>query len=173
MEDDPPHDIAVTSVSGNALDCDSLLREAVEATLRRHRSPAARISVVLVDDTDMTYLNQRHLSRHEPTDVLAFDLRDELSDVHGDQSAADREAAGIEGPAIDGEIILSVDTAAREAQERGHACKAELALYAVHGTLHLLGYDDDREDSAAAMHEVEDEVLAAIGLGPVYRTDAR
>ena len=121
----------------------------------------------------MTRLNQRHLNRREPTDVLAFDLRDELSAVRRDQSTADREVADIEGPAIDGEIILSVDTAAREAQERGHACKAELALYAVHGTLHLLGYDDDREDSAAAMHEVEDEVLAAIGLGPVYRTKTR
>lgn len=173
MEDDPAYEIAVTSISGGASDCDSLLREAVEEVLRRHRSPAARISVVLVDDTDMTRLNRQHLNRNESTDVLSFDLRDGFSAAHHHQSTADQEAADIEGVAVDGEIILSVDTAAREARERGHACEAELALYAVHGTLHLLGYDDDQEDSAAAMHEVEDEVLAAIGVGPVYRTGAR
>jgi len=172
MENDPAYEIAVTSISGDAPGCDSLLRVAVGETLRRHRSPAARISVVLVDDTEMTHLNRRHLNRDEPTDVLAFDLRDELSPARRNQSTAGQVVADADGPAIDGEIILSVDTAAREARERGHACEVELALYAVHGTLHLLGYDDDRADRAAAMHEVEDEVLAGIGVGPVYRTGA-
>ena len=51
--------------------------------------------------------------------------------------------------------------------------RISLALYAVHGTLHLLGYDDTRQADAARMHDVEDEILTAMGLGAVYRACTR
>ena len=84
--------------------------------------------------------------------MLSFDLRD----------AEDGQ------PAIDGEIVMSVDMAVKQARERGHTPEAELALYAVHGTLHLLGYDDRRKADATRMHEVDDEILSSIGFGAVY-----
>ena len=180
MEDDPAYDIAITVDCGLGIaDCGlgipppastgslidnrqsaiaNLLREAVEATLRRHRTPAAQISVAIVDDGRMAHLNELHLKRDGPTDVLAFDLRD----------PPPAGQAMAPGEPVDGEIIVSVDTAAREANERGHGLDAELALYAVHGTLHLLGYDDRNERDGARMHEIEDEILSAIGVGAVY-----
>jgi probable rRNA maturation factor len=180
MEDDPAYDIAVTVDCRSSIDdrrlrfdectsqrrqvddrqspIDNLLREAIEATLRRHRTPTAQISVALVDDARMADLNRLHLKREGPTDVLAFDLRD----------SPPRDASAAAAEPVDGEIIVSVDTAAREAGKRGHGLGAELALYAVHGTLHLVGYSDRTEDEAARMHEMEEQILSAIGIGAVF-----
>ncbi len=158
MNDDPTYDISVAAVIGNASGCEAGLHEAITATLARHRVAAARISVALVDDNHIAQLNKRYLKREGPTDVLSFDLRD--GDCAGDSS----------GKAVDGEIVVSVDTAAREALRRGHSLDAEVTLYAVHGMLHLLGYSDREERDAARMHEVEDEILTAAGMGAVYRS---
>lgn len=125
------------------------VRRAVRATLRRHDVQSARISVIGVSDKRMARLNQKHLGHRGATDVLTFDLRDGAAEVEG-------------------EIVLSLDTARREAVRRGHAVSSEAALYAVHGVLHLLGYDDHQLRRADKMHRMEDEILTSIGLGPVY-----
>lgn len=162
MEDDPAYQITVTRVTDTESVDDLGLRKAIEATLRRHQSRAARIGVALVDDGRMAELNQRHLRHAGPTDVLTFDLRDGKTGP-----------GGADDPAVEGEIVVSVETAAREAASRGHHLDAELALYVVHGTLHLLGYDDDREEDAAHMHALEDEILAGIGVGTVFRSEPK
>ncbi len=188
MEDDPEYDIVVAPVSGNAPRCETRLREAIQSTLRRHSAPAARISVAVVDDAHIARLNQLYLNQEGATDVLAFDLGDDELGPSRDRQGAVFNPRGCRrrpkthgsqspgfGPAgylsVEGEIVVSADTAAREARGRGHSFEAELALYAVHGTLHLLGYDDDNEQAAARMHELEDEILGAIGVGAVYRTN--
>ena len=140
-------------MSGPAPEGDQHLREAIEATLRRHKVASAQLSVALVDDAGIARLNEIHLGHQRSTDVLAFDLRDD----HG--------AGAGQAPSIDGEIVLSVETATRESRKRGHDVVAEMALYAVHGTLHLLGYDDRGEEEAARMHDQEDEILVSLGLG--------
>ncbi len=157
MEDEPEYDITIARVSGQAGIGGTRLIGAIEGALRRQRVSRAVISVALVDDAEMAHLNKRHLGHEGSTDVLAFNM--------GDDAAGDATRAVIEG-----EIVISVDTAAREADRRKHSLEAELALYAVHGTLHLLGYDDQDEQKAARMHRVEDEVLASAGLGRVYGT---
>lgn len=96
--------------------------------------------------------NERWLDHTGPTDVLTFDL--------GGDAAAGR---------IDGEIIVSRDTARREAALRGHSQGDELCLYVVHGVLHLLGHDDSRSGERSRMHELEDEILTGLGIGAVYR----
>ena len=143
--------------TGEVPKVEAKVRKAIRAALRRHGVVRARISVALVNDAAMARLNRDHLGHNGPTDVLCFDLRDEASEKN----------------TIDGEIVMSVDMAVKQARERGHAVEAELALYAVHGTLHLLGYDDRRKADAAHMHEMEDEILTALGWGPIFtgRTD--
>lgn len=109
------------------------------------------LSVAIVDDARMASLHQQYMNDPSTTDVLTFDLRDQPA-----------------GP-VEGEICICRDEAARRAAERGHELTKELLLYAVHGLLHLLGYDDHDAADHAAMHAKEDELLTRIGVGPVYR----
>ena len=165
MEDDSEFDIAITNLCEAAPNLDRQLQTAIKAVLLRHHAPAAKISVALVDDARIAQLNEVHLHHKGPTDVIAFDLRDD-SDATGDKVRRN-------GTHIEGELVVCVDAARREAKQRGHDINDELALYAVHGTLHLLGYDDQSETDAARMHEMEDDILVSIGVGPVYGGESR
>lgn len=172
MEDDPAYDIAITRVTGSPRGCEARLREAVESTLRRYEVPAARVSVAVVDDAHIARLNKLHLDHEGATDVLAFDLRDDepaAGSIPPPPTADPRGVRPATSLRVDGEIIVSAETAARVARQRGLKFEAELALYVVHGTLHLLGCDDDNEQAAARMHRLEDEILSAMGVGAVYR----
>lgn len=158
MDDDAPHDIAIARIGGKVAGADdrclARIRAAIRETLRRHDVASAHISVGLMDDARIAQLNEHHLGHTGPTDVLTFDLRDDVT------------------APIDGDMAISVETAAREAALRRHDVTAELMLYAIHATLHLLGYRDDTEADAARMHEMEDAVLVSLGVGAVYRARA-
>ncbi|MCH8251365.1 MAG: rRNA maturation RNase YbeY [Planctomycetes bacterium] len=155
MEDESPYDISVALEDGLGPLPASRLVEAIGATLRRHGAPSARVSVAIVGDERIAEINRTHLRHAGPTDAVTFDLRDRPGDP------------------IDGEIVISAETAAREAHRRGHPMDAELMLYAVHGALHLLGFDDASDEEAARMHAMEDEILVDLGVGPVYNGGAR
>jgi probable rRNA maturation factor len=113
----------------------------------------AIISVAVVDDPTMTDLHQRYKSVASTTDVLSFDLRE----THDPQC-----------PRVEGELVICVDEAARQAAQRGRETRLEVLLYAVHGLLHLLGYDDARPSQARDMHRREDELLTEAGFGPLF-----
>lgn len=110
----------------------------------------AAVDVVVVDDTAMAALHEEHCDLPGTTDVLTFDLRDDAA------------------AALEGEIIVCKDEAARQARQRGHEVRVELLLYAVHGLLHLLGEDDHDEAGYQRMHQREDALLTAVGVGPVF-----
>ena len=170
MEDDPDYDISVAGVDGDSAEHDACLVRAVEATLRRHGVTTASISLALVDDRRIADLNKRHLRHDGPTDVLTFDLRDAADAARSFEEGHD--AGFADGASVDGEIVMSLETASREAARRGHALSAELALYAVHGTLHLLGHDDGDQARATRMHSTEDQILQELGLGVIYGSEA-
>ena len=132
----------------------ALLRRAALAALEAEGIVAADLSIAVVDAAEMSRLHKRHLKRHGPTDVLTFDLGSDL-------------VAG----RIDGEIVVCADMARQRAAERSSKlsdAKSELALYVVHGLLHLTGYDDRRPVDFRRMHAREDEILTRIGLGRVF-----
>lgn len=104
----------------------------------------------VVDDAAMGQMHQAFHGDPSPTDVLTFDLRDTPD------------------AAVEGDVALCVDEAARRAAERGHAVRDEVLLYAVHGLLHLLGEDDHSPEDYARMHAREDALLTAIGVGPRF-----
>jgi len=132
------------------------LRLLVAGVLRGEGVSAASISLALVDDPTIHRINREHLNHDWPTDVVSFVLSDE-----GDE-------------ALSGELVVSTETAARVAAEIGAPPWNEVALYVVHGLLHLCGYDDLDEESAAAMRRREDEVLAREGLmNPFRLADSR
>ncbi len=157
MEEDSPYDIQILSRTDSNRADFPLLTKAIRETLSRFDAESASVSVAIVGDREIAELNHKYLNHDGPTDVITFDLKDETG--HGPQ-----------GRSVDGEIVLSAETAGRLAEEKGHPVQAELALYAVHGTLHLLGLDDKKTEDAAKMHQIEDEILTALGLGQVYGT---
>jgi probable rRNA maturation factor len=128
------------------------LRRAVLHTLASEGVAAARIHLVIVDDATIQGLNRRYLSHDEPTDVLTFPQADEGG---GD---------GI----LEGEIVISAQTAARAAPDYRSSVEDEMALYAVHGVLHLLGYDDLETSARARMRSREKTILAELGMDPHY-----
>jgi probable rRNA maturation factor len=106
----------------------------------------AEVTLLLVDDAGIAALHERWLDDPRPTDVITFDL------------------GGDRGTGLQGDIACSVETAVREADGFGWQPRYELAYYAIHGLLHLSGYDDRRGDDRRAMRAREREVCAAIGL---------
>ena len=128
---------------------------------------AGSLSVALVDDPAMCDLHNQFMQDPTTTDVLTFDLSDDDDD--DDDDAADESDAPQDAPAvIDGEVIICVDEAARQAEQIGHELRLELLLYGVHGLLHLLGYDDRDPADFDVMHKKEDQLLVAAGFDPVY-----
>jgi probable rRNA maturation factor len=131
------------------------------AYLRRHLKiahqmlspPLAELSVALVGDSDMAKLHQQFMGIAGPTDVLTFEL---------DHDAKGRVTVG--------EVIVCVPEAARQSKRRGTELKNELLLYALHGMLHLCGFDDRTARGFDRMHRAEDDILTRIGVGPVFRT---
>jgi probable rRNA maturation factor len=91
---------------------------------------AGEVAICLVSDRKMREFNRRYRERDAPTDVLSFP---------GDDTDAIDERRYL------GDIAISVDTAARQARERNHALDRELEVLALHGYLHLLGFDHERD----------------------------
>jgi len=126
---------------------DPRLREAVRDILQRVGVEHAMVSVAVVDDATIQGLNRRYLNHDDPTDVLSFCLERE----------EDR---------LEGEVIVSSETASRQAKRFGWAPEDELLLYVVHGMLHLVGYDDQTPADARSMRTAERECLAHFHLNP-------
>ena len=109
----------------------------------------AELSIVFVSDRRITQLNRNYLSRNRPTDVLSF------SQTEGE--------GGQVNPLILGDVVISTETAAAQAEERGNPFHEELDILLVHGILHLLGYEHTlAEDEAKRMIRTEKQLLKQI-----------
>lgn len=124
------------------------LREGVKRVLTGEGVEQALISIAIVDDATMHRLNKQYLQHDYPTDVLSFVLEDDER--------------------LEGEIIIGADYAAREATTFGWSAADEMLLYAIHGTLHLVGFDDLEPELKTQMRAKEREYLATFGLSPRY-----
>ena len=122
------------------------MRQVVRTVLEGEGEPEAEISLAFVDNPTIHRLNQRYLDHDEPTDVLSFPLSD----------ARAKKLAG--------ELVLGAEVAKEQAARRGHDVQAELALYVIHGLLHLCGYDDKTPEHTAAMRARERHYLRELGL---------
>lgn len=123
------------------------VRAVVEAVFAAEQAGEPDVGVVLVEDEAIHALNREHLEHDEPTDVIAFDYADDPSPDE-----------------LRGEVVASGETAAREAGQRGKDPRHELLLYVAHGTLHLLGWDDDTPDKRHRMNARAGVILEQIGI---------
>ena len=111
----------------------------------------SELSILLVDDDEITQLNRQYLSRDHPTNVLAFPMR-EGQDKHLH-------------PTLLGDVVISAETAEREAQQRDVPLEEEIALLLTHGILHLLGYEhENTPEEAVAMEAAEQKILTRLDL---------
>jgi probable rRNA maturation factor len=118
---------------------------AIQAVLNAQRISAAEISVAVVNDSQIQILNREYLDHDFPTDVLSF-LYDSTE------------------RSLDGELIISTDTARRTAPEHGMHELDELLLYVVHGTLHLVGFRDDTDEARLEMRAQERRHMRQFGV---------
>jgi probable rRNA maturation factor len=128
------------------VDATGLVR-AVECVLAAEGPANCQVHLAVVDDAEIHHINRQFLAHDEPTDVITFVLEQ-------DQQR------------LEGEIIVSADTAARLAADVGWPLEHELTLYSLHGALHLVGYDDLDPDSAQVMRTKEAHYLQLLGIDP-------
>ncbi len=149
------------------------LVSAIEAALVHLGRASWDVSVVLADDALLRALNRPWRGVDESTDVLAFPQvtfanpnRLTLSDADtlGDEEEA-TETSADRPPSTLGDIVISVETAQRQAVEFGHTLEDELLLLSIHALLHLVGYDHMDPPSAARMKDEERRLLNQVG-GP-------
>ncbi|MEW6520309.1 MAG: rRNA maturation RNase YbeY [Thermodesulfobacteriota bacterium] len=129
------------------------MKKTAAALLRHAGRKHCELSILLVDDSRMTELNSTYRGLAGPTNVLSFPM------------AAEPVATA---PQLLGDIVISVETAAREAADCGRSVEDYLCILLVHGLVHLLGYDHERgADDAAAMTAMEKELLCKISAAKV------
>jgi probable rRNA maturation factor len=134
----------------------SHLRRIVRHVMRREGAPKrSEISVALVNDAAVRWLNRRHLGKDRATDVLAFPLHE--------TAKAGRRIPKVGRRAQLGEVVVSVDRARIQAGDAGHRVRTEVALLATHGVLHLLGYDDRSRRGTERMMRRARTLLAEAG----------
>jgi probable rRNA maturation factor len=124
-------------------------RGVLREILQRLDLSGREMTVILLDDDGIRELNAHYLDRDRPTNVISFSMRE-------------GEHSGI-NPHILGDIAISVETAERDARRGGLTLEQELDFLAVHGVLHLLGYDHEKSRKGAkAMRAKEREVFGAL-----------
>ena len=129
--------------------------EVLEEAARVHEvDELTEVSLMFPDDETIHEMNLEYRGIDRPTDVLSFALEEgEEEEIYG-------------GPEENllADIIISVETAVRQAEEYGHSVKREMAFLALHGMLHLLGYDHMEEEERQEMRAQEEAILASLGI---------
>jgi probable rRNA maturation factor len=116
------------------------IAERVARVLEGEKVPRAQVNVILVSDDDLLEMNRTHLQHDYYTDVITFALEDEP---------------------LEGEIYISVDRAREQAAEYNVGLYEEITRLAVHGALHLSGYDDATNQERERMRMLEDHYLTS------------
>src|SRR3989338_6020495 len=130
------------------------IQRIVQKILRREgvRVSHARLSIVFVTDSKIQSLNKKFLNRSYTTDVLAFDLSEDVL------SCSSKKIKTIEG-----EIVISATTAIKNARIFATSPHQELMLYVIHGILHLMGYDDHKAADIKHMRAKEIKLMKLVG----------
>lgn len=114
------------------------------------------ISITFVDNNRIQEINRDYRDKDQPTDVISFAL-EEIGE-------GEIEIIGADMPTALGDIIISIPRTREQAEEYGHSFLRELGFLAVHGFLHLLGYDHETDEEEQEMFSKQKEILAAYGL---------
>ena len=158
---------------------EKLLHEVIEAAAKYLNLPEGiELDLSIVSNEEIQVLNRDYRGLDKPTDVLSFALTEVTSEfdvdfAHLDLTEEAEETEDLEETEFEdeeaipkhlGDIIISYPRAKEQAQDYGHSLDRELAFLAVHGFLHLNGYDHQTEEEAQEMFKIQEEVLTTYGL---------
>ena len=125
-----------------------LLRSRARCIMRALGHGRSELSIALVDDAEMAKLNGEWRGRSKPTDVLSFSL------IEGEQSRYRGEMLG--------DVVIGIETAARQARQRHRALDEEMSRLLIHGVLHLLGHDHEKVEQGRLMRGYERRLWSTI-----------
>ena len=177
--DDSESDAALQNVLSSGL-----LEQTVSRTLQAVSiSQAVTLSLLITDDIEMQALNSQYRQQDKPTDVLSFPLLDEplvdapaaqlwQAETGNEPVEQDARPAFITPSNIPtnlGDIVISWPTVRRQAEQAGHQAAYELLYLLSHGTLHLVGYDDQTEEGYQAMVSLQESVMQEIDWDALSR----
>ena len=142
----------------SVLDIDENLEKVLEdliqkAIVEEDLDYEGEVSIMFVDDEEIHKLNKMHRDKDMPTDVLSFPQYPSLKD--------DDE---VDPYIILGDVVISTETAMRQAESFGHSLMREIGFLVVHSMFHLFGYDHDTEEHTKEMREKEEQVLSSYNL---------
>lgn len=126
------------------------------AAVKEKVEPGSEVSVTFVSNERIHEINREYRQKDRPTDVISFALEEE--------GEGELKVVGDEIPRILGDIIISTAKAREQAEEYNHSFMRELGFLAVHGFLHLLGYDHETEEQEKEMFTKQREILDEYGL---------
>lgn len=127
---------------------EKILKKLSSTAFRLTGKETGDISLVVCDDQFISRLNTKYKGKEEPTDVLSFTMRDEETPQIGSN--------------ILGDIIISIDTARRQAGAMGETLNEEFLILFIHGLLHLLGYTHYYQQDEKAMMEIGKKILSEV-----------
>lgn len=134
--------ITITNASGQRYRGKDAIVKGASKALKKEGIKHGRVDIILVDDAYLKKLHKQWMGDGSATDVMTFPIEEE--------------------PPILGEIYISVDMARRNAGEYGVTLTNELCRLAVHGALHLCGYDDATDEQRAIMHKLENRYISGL-----------
>jgi probable rRNA maturation factor len=121
------------------------VRQQAKVILSALDKPNGELSILIVDDAQITVLNKEYLKREGPTNVMAFPMHEgNFADI---------------SPQLLGDVVVSIETACQEGKMMGITTEERFTQLIVHGILHLLGYDHERTEEEALRMEIKSNVL--------------
>jgi len=120
------------------------VRQTAQKLLDALKCPDSELSLVLTDDSEIAVMNKEYLNHEGATNVISFPMQEgEFSEIN---------------PQILGDVVISLDTALKEAEDAGMSMEERLNELLIHGILHLLGYDHEVKEDEAEMEEKSREL---------------
>ncbi len=141
---------------------DELIEKTIELCMKSESlDKAYEVSVLIVDDEEIRAINKEHREIDRSTDVLSFPMAEFVNgELISDEGDYDLELEEL----MLGDIIISAETAKRQAEEYGHSFEREIAFLTAHSCFHLLGYDHMEEEEEKIMFGKQESILQQMGL---------
>lgn len=143
---------------------EKLVKKIVENVLKEENiNVLYEVYILFTNNDRIQEINREHRQIDKPTDVLSFPMYDK-EEIDGYRKIDKEENSKEVHPIILGDIIISVEKVAEQANEYGHTYDRELAYLVVHGMLHILGYDHINANDKKKMRQKEEEILQKLNI---------